>query len=159
MVIVLGMYIQRSDVENNYGATYVAEWSSYSEGNNPTGNVNRINLAISWAEAQVNNKLGNSPYLVPIQGTSGSTPVDIVDMCSELAGFWLWRSRALKQSAPTQKAMMDRAKAVNIKLLQIINGTYPLDAIRNNGRTNTPFVPRGGYGSGFGGGGCGYGVY
>lgn len=139
----MGMYISQSDIENNWGATNVAQWASYTPITNPALNTaaiqQRITTAINMAEAQVNVRLSMSPYAVPVVATGGGVPFEITNMCAELAGIWLWNTRSLKQSGENQSRMVTRGRDVRAMLLQIIAGTYPLAANPRPGRTNTPF--------------------
>ena len=143
-------YIQQTDIENSYGATFVAQWSSFETGNSPTPDATRIATAITWAQSIVDGRLGNGPFLIPIQTASGVTPPEIVDVTSELAGWWLWKTRGLNQAKEFAEGMGKRHAAAIKTLMSIQNGSYPLAAILNTKRTNTPFSAhhgchRGGY--------------
>lgn len=131
------MYIVQSDIENVYGTTNVAQWSSFTGGSNPSDNTDRIGVAIAWAESYVNQRLTNGPYVVPI---SPPDLPEIVDAAATLAGWWLWKTRKLNQAKETAKAMEeDRCRVVGL-LLEIKVGNYPLAASYNTLRRQTPSV-------------------
>ena len=134
------MYITQTDIENCFGATNVAQWSSYNNTTNPPVNLSRIAVAINYAEAFVNARMSMSPYAIPVQASDGSIPPEITDMCATLAGIWLWNSRALKQSSSNQQFMLMRKKDAHTMLMAIIAGSYPLNAVHRGQQTTTPVL-------------------
>lgn len=131
------MAIMVTDIENVYGTTNVAQWSSFTGGTAPSLNTDRTTVAIAYAEALVETRLANSPYATPI---SPDDLPEIVDAKATLAGWWLWKTRKLNQNKETIKAMEDDRCRVMDLLREIKVGNYPLAAVYNTTRRQTPFV-------------------
>lgn len=136
--------ITQTDIENVYGANYVAQWSSFDQGNNAVVNPTRITKAISLGQTWVNNRLAQSPYLTPISANDDNNPpADIVDAMATLAGWWLFKTRGLNYSKDTLKWMTDnydRIMGQKGLLIQIRTGMWPIDAVLNTQRRQTPRV-------------------
>ena len=81
------IYCQRSDVEDIFGVANVARWADLDNDQDATKIANRISRAIVWATAEMEDRLRNGPYQVPLTGTSAT----VVDLCAKLAGVWLVR--------------------------------------------------------------------
>lgn len=135
----MGAYINQADIETRFGTLLVAQWANFNPSTNPgTASPTRIAAAIASAEGQVNARLRNGPYTIPVSGTDGTIPIDIVDVAAELAGCWLFVTNNLHQTKEAQATMKLRYEAALKRLLDIRTGVMPLDAVRQAGGSNLP---------------------
>ena len=88
-----GRYIAKADIENRFGVTNVAVWSDLDGGD--TADDPRIEVAIAFAEAEVNNRFLESRYAIPFAFFGGIDPV-VQDWCAIIAGEWLYTSRGIR---------------------------------------------------------------
>ena len=61
-------YITRSDIEDVFGPSNVAAWSSLE--NDQYADADRITTAITWAEAELNRRLRLMGYSTPVPSSS-----------------------------------------------------------------------------------------
>lgn len=87
-----GAYIQQSDVEDIFGQDNAAKWSNL-DNLTEAANENRIERAILWAEALVEDRFRNSDYVVPFVADGAAFPRVMTDWMARLAGIWLFRNR------------------------------------------------------------------
>jgi hypothetical protein len=117
-----GVYAQREDLENMFGPDNIDKWADIGEPAGETAGeriiriANRIERSIAVAEKMIDDRLeGNSLYTVPLVNTStdyqnsgGSDadpdasdyPQTIVNLCSTLAGVWLYENRGIVDFDP-----------------------------------------------------------
>ena len=89
-----GVYADQSDVENVFGTTNVAVWSNLENtgtGSQVVANSTRIQLALNYADAQINGRFLGGPFLTPISGALASQLCR--DWAAKIAGVWLYESR------------------------------------------------------------------
>jgi hypothetical protein len=84
------LYCSRSDVNDVFGASNVTKWADLDNDADATKITARVTRAISWATNEINDRLRDSAYTVPFNGSA--LPV-IVDLAATLAGIWLYRAR------------------------------------------------------------------
>ncbi len=87
-------YFTKSDMNNIYGETNVNRWAD-AAGVAATITT-RVEAAIDYASDHIDGELRNSPYLIPIVNSAGSTPSAIVDIGAKLGGMWLRESKGLE---------------------------------------------------------------
>ena len=92
-------YCQRSDIEDIFGVTNVAQWADLDNDEKAAKITARIARAIAVADAEVDSRLRGSPLTVPVVDSAGDTPVLITDVAARLAGVWLYENRGV-QDAP-----------------------------------------------------------
>jgi len=88
----MGRYIGTTDINNIFGASNVAKWSSldnWDETDAPDSS--RITESITFAEDYFDDRLRDSRYATPLTGTIPST---VKRVCAIYAGLWLYDSRA-----------------------------------------------------------------
>lgn len=88
-------YIDQGDIEDVFGVSNVAAWSQLDATQQDTADTDRIASAIAFAEEDVENRLRESRFAVPLSGTSGTIPRCVVEWCAIKAGVWLYRSRGM----------------------------------------------------------------
>ena len=92
-----GDLLSRSDVEDIFGVVNVARWADLDNDQDATLKIaNRINRAIVWATAEMEDRLRNGPYQLPLTGTSAT----VVDLCASWPGCGSTRAAARKTSTP-----------------------------------------------------------
>lgn len=94
----MGAYISQSDIEDQFGEANVLQWSNTDSSSPSTVDSARITRAIANAEAAIEDRFRGGKYVVPISGTSGSTPAKVVEWAAILAGVWLYRGRGILDS-------------------------------------------------------------
>ena len=92
-------YIARADIDNIFGTANVTAWSQLDATIQDTADSARIATAIAWAEEDVENRLRDGRYAIPLAGTSGTLPKCVVEWCAVKAGVWLYRSRGMTTTA------------------------------------------------------------
>src|SRR5690554_5488534 len=95
-------YSTRSDIEDLYGTVNVETWANIDNGDTDNAGVQtvitaRIARAIEYADGQINDRLRDTRYVVPVVKVGGGVPVGIVDIAARLAGAWLYKSRGFQQ--------------------------------------------------------------
>ena len=68
-------------------------WADMDNDGDSTKITNRINQAISQADAMIDDRLRNSGYKVPLATAAGGTPTIISMIADSLAGVWLYDPR------------------------------------------------------------------
>ena len=113
-----GIFASQSDIEDQFGAVNVAIWSNLdnvaTSGGAPTANAQRIQAALDWGDATINDTflvLGN--YTTPLS-PEGTAAVLCRRWAAILAGSWLYLSRGLRdgdQQGNHLKTMQDQVMA------------------------------------------------
>lgn len=130
-------YIAQSDIEAIFGATNVAKWADMDNNANAGAIAARIAAAIAYAEDEIDLRLRGHAYIVPISGTSGSTPRSIVDAAARLAGVWLYESRGM---ADDNVEIGRHREQVDRLVNRIIAGQVRLDAVRSADHPDVPVI-------------------
>jgi len=89
-------YCTKSDIEDRYGASNVADWADLDDDGNSTKITDRITSAIAYASTYIDDRLRRSDlnFKLPIS-VSGSIPATLVDVCRRLAGYTLSTGRGV----------------------------------------------------------------
>lgn len=99
-------YSTKTDIESVYGVTNVAVWSQLNESASraatgiPAADSARINAAIAYADAVIDDRFRGGRYAVPLSPVS---PI-VTNWSAVLAGIWLYRSRGVASGADTADA-------------------------------------------------------
>ncbi len=134
--------ITQTDVENVFGAQFVAQWSSFDQGaTTPTADAARIALACANGKAWFNGAIGTGPYAVPVSSSDPATDApDVIDAMATYAGWWLFRSRGINYAKDTLKWMNEHYKRIRFFASDVRFGRYPLASCAlNTNRRQTPF--------------------
>jgi lysophospholipase L1-like esterase len=86
-----GRYAVQGDVEDLFGAVNVAQWSSQSN-SGTTFNVPRIQRALNYADAAIDDFFRGGPYAVPLCPIASAPTV--TRWAAVLAGAWLFQASA-----------------------------------------------------------------
>lgn len=122
----MGLYIQRSDLEQSFGVENIRIWGDLSDAYNgqlpATDPINiaaevmiqaRIDYMIARAEDEVTDRFRQSAYLIPFQPYNGTLNF-FFGIISQMAGVALFESRGLRNKGDTSdrmKALYDKAIA------------------------------------------------
>jgi hypothetical protein len=133
-------YSARSDVEAQFGVTNVTKWADLDNDGDATKIADRIDWAITLADAEIEDRLRYSQYIVPIVGLSGMPPV-IVALSAMRAGVLLYDSRGAQDFDPDSGIPMHRLAGFNKRfettLNDLLSGRRTLSAVRNTTLTTT----------------------
>ena len=133
-------YISKSDVETVFGISNVATWSNLD--NTQAGaNEDRIDAAIAYAEAAINDWLRGGRYAVPITGTSVAVPRVVVDWAAKYAGVWLYQSRGQLDTDETGNKLTAIKEAVDAEIGMYVSGQRRLAATLTQKGPDAPVVP------------------
>lgn len=134
-------YCTTSDLQRLFGAANVTAWSDLSGSGEM--DADRIDAAIAYADAYLNDRFGGSRYAVPLVGSGGAL-VQVVDLAARLAGAWLYESRA--GAGPTVAGAGDwsdelagHRRYVERQINRYLSGLDQLPARRVDDRS-APFV-------------------
>jgi phage gp36-like protein len=131
-------YITRTDLETFFGEENIAGWANIDATNNAsteTDITNRVNAAISWAEAEFENRLRGSRYAVPISSADATVKQLLVMM----AGEYLYGMRGMMQVEQSQ-AFGRMMKRVDQEIQKIVTGVKRLDLTLSHDGPTCPVV-------------------
>ena len=133
-----GTYISQSDVENVFGTENVARWSNL-DNSSTDADETRIQAAIDYAEARVDDRFRPSRYRVPLVG-DGATLRAVIDWVAKLAGIWLYESRGLHDAGDTAHKLTAVKANVETEIDMYLAGQRKLPAQLK--RTDAPTAPK-----------------
>lgn len=131
--------ITQADIENVFGADFVAQWSSFSQGVTPVVNTTRTATACAMGKSMVNSRLHTGPYAIPLSGNVDEVP-EVIDAMATLAGWWLFKSRGINYTQETNNWMKSHYRRVMEFLDNVRTGSDGIACAYNTGRRQTPFV-------------------
>jgi phage gp36-like protein len=125
-------YASKSDIELHFGDRNVAIWSNL-DNTDAAANDARITEALTYADADIDDRFRNSRYAVPFS----PVPTKVKEWSAKLAGIWLFESRPGKREENTTYVDMKRDIADEIDLYLV--GSRQLDATLND--ADSPTAP------------------
>ena len=135
----MGQYLSRSDVEAVFGIDNVVAWSNLD--NTQAGaNEGRIDTAIAYAEAAIDDRFRGGRYRVPIVCSSGGTPKVVVGWAAKLAGIWLYESRGLRDGDEMGNKLSALKQRVEAEISMYLSGQRRLAAELSGDAPNAPAV-------------------
>ena len=134
----MGAYITKAKIEAVYGVSNIAKWSNL-DNDDAQANDDRIDDAITYAEAYIDDKLRGGRYVVPITGT---IPTAIIDMAAKMAGVWLYNTRRIirKSDDNTGALIQGHQDEVDSLLNEYTSGQRQLDAAKTHTSATAPVV-------------------
>lgn len=87
-------YATQTDIENLFGTANVARWSQLDNTSTDT-NTTRITLALTVADAMIDDRFRGSVYAVPFT----TVPTMVTQWAAKFAGVWLYSSRGINNRA------------------------------------------------------------
>jgi len=122
-------YATRSDLNEVFGKPNVDKWADLDNDGVSATITARITKALAVADDEVNNRLRNGLYALPIVLSEGGTPVVIVDAAAKIAGCWLYTSRGLADTGDGEKSNPEKLRdEARDALAEIRGGNLILDA-------------------------------
>jgi hypothetical protein len=97
-----GRYAAQDDVEDLFGATNVAQWSSQDTAAT-IADVPRVQRALDYADAAVDDFFRGGPYAVPL--VPGGSAATVRRWAAILAGAWLYRSMSTTSGASASASL------------------------------------------------------
>lgn len=137
------MYCERTNIEAIFGVTNVEQWADLDSDEDVTKMAARIAVAVTTAEADIDDLLRDGPYDVPLVSTGGSMTPTIVDIAARKAGMWLYENRGSQDVDEHGRAVHKFAamtKRVDKILNQILAGKRSIQCERTEMGTDAPFV-------------------
>ena len=125
-------YTTRASLETMFGAANLIEWADLDNDGSDATILTRINAAIAYADAEIDSRLRNSMYSLPIANKAGDTPAVIEDVSNRLAAVWLYEARGVMEldaetGKPIHKLYWHKVDAEK-KLNEILAFVRHLDA-------------------------------
>lgn len=121
-------YIVRADIEDVFGVDNVKTWADLDNSGNLTDIAARITVAITKADALIDDMLRGGMYTIPFTGT---IPETIKDISAKLAGVWLYEARGTSDVSessgePVHRLTWARDSAMS-NVRKILAGVIRLD--------------------------------
>ena len=135
----MGTYISKADVEALFGTSNVAKWSNLDNDDAQT-NEARIDDAIDYAEGLIDDRLRDSKYAVPLVGNSTNALRTIKNVAAQLAGWWLYRARGLRDDDETTDKMATHEEDAQGIIDGYLSGRMKLDAVVSETQPTAPVV-------------------
>lgn len=120
-----GTYCDGTDIEDRFGVENVARWSQL-DNDVTTADLNRVQAAIDWSYATINDTLRDGPYAIPLSPVGQS----VRSWAATLAGWWLYSSRGLRDETPDGSFMQQHYDKAMRELMQVRSGLLRLDCGR-----------------------------
>jgi len=129
----MSTYCARTDLNNLFGTSVVTDWATLTSDDEAADITARVNAAIAWASAEIDDFARRGEYTVPLATSGGSTPTTITHLAAVLAGLWLYEATgALEFNAntgrPNHRYAYRRVWALRM-LKEIREGERKLDAV------------------------------
>ena len=124
-------YTTRASLETMFGAANLIEWADLDNDGSDATILTRINAAIAYADSEIDSRLLNSMYSLPIANKAGDTPAVIEDVSNRLAAVWLYETRGVMEldtetGKPIHKLHWHKVDAEK-KLNEILSSVRHLD--------------------------------
>lgn len=133
-------YCTRQDIEDVFGPDNVAKWADIQNNANGDHIAGRIGQAILWATAEIDDRLREGPYELPIV----TVPRTIVDLTAQFAAVWLYESRGVEDFNPetgaAQHKLQFNRKHVEQTLNEIRAGKRRLSITASGKGIHVPMV-------------------
>lgn len=91
-------YCTESEVDDLWGVGNVTTWSDLT--NADSRDTARIARAIAWASDYIDDVFRTAQWNIPLANAASTTPNTIVQMCAQLAGWWLYNPRGTADFDP-----------------------------------------------------------
>lgn len=120
-----GSYCDGTDIEDRFGVENVARWSQL-DNDVTTADLARVQAAITWAEATIDDFLREGPYTIPL------SPVvqTVRTWAATLAGHWLYSSRGLRDETPDGSFIQQHFDRVMTEMARVRSGVVRIDVGR-----------------------------
>ena len=135
----MGTYINKANVEAIFGTDNVAEWSNL-DNDDAQANEARVDDAIAFAEGFIDDRFRDGKYAVPLVGNSTNALQTIKNVAVQLAGWWLYRARGLRDSETEDDKMTTHQEEANTIIDGFLSGRMKLNAVLTDSQPTAPVV-------------------
>jgi phage gp36-like protein len=133
----VGSYAAQTDIENVFGPYNVSRWSDMDNTNNPpVPNIQRIQAALDFSSADINNYFRDGPYQLPLSPSSDGQTLTF--WSAVIAGVWLYNSRGQRDREGAGNQYQPMLERVYAEMGLYKGGAKRLNAPR---RWPTPSAP------------------
>ena len=132
-------YTTADQIYGVFGRTNARKWA------NTTGEMTeaevdaRVEAAIAWSDAWIDDSLRGTAYQLPLTSQSGGSLAVIADLSAQLAGTWLYMSRGLRDGKLDDR-MGEIRRDAKATLGLYARGAMRLGAVTVAGATQAPEV-------------------
>lgn len=134
----MGRYVDNDDLYDVWGERNIITWSDLDGGR--TLDQDRVDAAISWAEAYVENRFRRTRYAIPFTiGSAGDYDYQLKNWVASFAGDKLYKARSARRGAEEESRTSAVIKEVQKEMAQVLGGQLEIDA--GKVRTPTPTAP------------------
>lgn len=127
-----GSYIDGDDLNDVWGTVNITAWSDLTGGE--TRDEDRIQRAINYAEAAIENRLRRSRYEVPFVQSSGAWDQQLVNWVATYAGDWLYMRRRINRGTSDTDRTSTLKADVDDEIASVLSGQSGIDIAE----TSTP---------------------
>ena len=120
-----GTYINKDDLEAEFGESNIIVWSN-KENTTGTANNTAVQAAIDYAERYVEDRFRGSKYAVPFVPKSGALTT-VIHWCIRLAGWKLYAARGLRDKDDEGNQLDGIKEDVNAEINSTLAGMRKLD--------------------------------
>lgn len=125
-------YTTRAAIEVMFGKKNIAKWADLDEDGADETVAARITAAIAYADAEIDSRLRDTMYTLPIATRAGGVPAEIADISNRLAAVWLYETRGVfefdsETERPLHKLIWHKRDAER-KLAEIVGLKRRLDS-------------------------------
>ena len=132
-----GCYASQNDIENIYGPYNIVRWSDIDNANDPPiADLTRIQAALDYSCAEINNFFRDGPYELPLSPSSDAQTLR--NWSAVLAGAWLYASRGQQDSGGQSNQYQSMVDAIYREMGLFKGGVRRFNAPR---RWPTPSAP------------------
>jgi phage gp36-like protein len=135
--VAAGYYAIQADIENVFGSYNVSRWSDMDNTSNPPNtNCARVQAALDYSTAEINNYFRDGPYELPL--SLSSDPQTLTNWSAVIAGAWLYFSRGQRDREGAGNQYLPMLQRIYADMALYKGGTKRLNAPR---RWPTPSAP------------------
>ena len=135
----MGTYISKSNVDELFHPDNVAIWSNLGNDDAQASQA-RIDDAIAFAEGLIDDRFRGGKYAVPLVGNSTNALRTIKNVAAQLAGWWLYRARGLRDDETEADKMATHQQEANESIDGYLSGRMKLDAGLTKTQPTAPVV-------------------
>lgn len=126
-------YAARTDLDDVFGSVNINKWADLENQQDSALITARIDRALVYADAVIDDTLRGGLYDLPVVDKSSSTPTLIIDIATKVAAVWLYELRGSTDFDPktgevTHKLALHKKQSIDM-LRRLKAGMMTLDAI------------------------------
>lgn len=126
-------YCVKGDIEAIFGPTNVGTWADLDNDADPVKIAARIALAIDYASNEIDDRLRNSRYVIPLTTSEPAIPDTVKRMGATYAGVWLYEARGVddvdNDSGSPRHRLSIHVDRFDAWIKMVLSGQTHLDAV------------------------------